>query len=149
MTPRSGVLIAFSVVLLGMVATASHGSHDVAARAAQTSESPAGNAAAGALNGTSRPSSTEQLALGRHLKTSGALFYGAWWCPACTKQKELFGKEGASALPYVECDQNDAGRKSCQTAKIKAFPTWDLNGKERLIGVRSLEELKRWSGFND
>jgi hypothetical protein len=31
-------------------------------------------------------------------------------------------------------------------AKIRAYPTWDLNG-ERREGVLSLEELERWSQF--
>jgi hypothetical protein len=32
-------------------------------------------------------------------------------------------------------------------ANIRAFPTWDLAGKERREGVQTIEELKIWSGF--
>jgi hypothetical protein len=90
----------------------------------------------------------EQLGLSRHLKRVGALFYGAWWCPACTRQKALFGEQGAQELPYVECDRVPGDRGRCEAALIKVFPTWDLKGQERLTGVQSLEELKSWSGYN-
>lgn len=93
-----------------------------------------------------KPSTKEQLALSDHLRRSGILFYGAWWCPACFKQKTLFGKEAISRLPYVECDKEDRGRQRCIDAQVKAFPTW-VKGSSRLVGVQSLDELKRWSGF--
>ena len=93
-----------------------------------------------------KPSTKEQLALSDHLRRSGILFYGAWWCPACFKQKTLFGKEAISRLPYVECDKEDRGRQRCIEAQVKAFPTW-VKGSSRLVGVQSLDDLKRWSGF--
>jgi glutaredoxin len=92
------------------------------------------------------PSNGDQKALGEHLRRRGALFYGAWWCPACFKQKNLFGQEAGNALPYVECEKSDAGRERCSAAGIRAYPTWELNGQRR-EGVQSLEELKLWSGF--
>ncbi|MEB3322637.1 MAG: hypothetical protein VKI81_07420 [Synechococcaceae cyanobacterium] len=90
------------------------------------------------------PSTEEQKALSEHLRARGALFYGAWWCPACFRQKHLFGKEAGNRLPYVECDKNDTGRERCKAAGIRAYPTWVL-GESRLEGVQSLEELKRWA----
>jgi hypothetical protein len=92
-------------------------------------------------------STEEQRALSDHLQTMGAIFYGAWWCPACFQQKNLFGKEAGNSLPYVECDKSDEGRQRCTAAKVRAFPTWELKGKPRLEGVQSLEELKQWSDF--
>lgn len=94
-----------------------------------------------------QPSSPEQVALAEHLRRSGVLFYGAWWCPACFKQKDLFGQQGGNRLPYVECDKDQPGRDRCQAAAVKAYPTWVLKG-ERRVGVQSLEELKRWSGYS-
>ena len=41
-------------------------------------------------------------ALATHLQDNGARFYGAYWCPACQKQKALF-TASADRLPYVEC----------------------------------------------
>ena len=93
------------------------------------------------------PSSERQKALARHLKLQGAVVYGAWWCPHCNHQKELFGAEAVELLPYMECDKDDAGRKRCQAAQIRAYPTWELKG-ERRLGVLSLEELEVWSGYN-
>jgi hypothetical protein len=92
------------------------------------------------------PSSPAQSALGAHLRQKGFLFYGAWWCPACFRQKSLFGEQAGQRLPYVECDRNDTGRERCQAADIRAYPTW-VRGQERREGVLSLEELARWSGW--
>lgn len=94
-----------------------------------------------------QPSSPEQLALSAHLRAKGAVFYGAWWCPACFQQKNLFGKEAGNQLPYVECAQDATPDARCTAAGIRAFPTWDLPGKPRLEGVQSLAELAAWSDF--
>jgi len=93
-----------------------------------------------------KASSPDQLALVEILRRKGVVFYGAWWCGHCTHQKSLFGAEAASKLPYVECDKDDPGRLRCQTAKIRAFPTWDYRG-ERREGVLAIEELKAWVGM--
>lgn len=92
------------------------------------------------------PSNDEQQALTEHLRRIGAVFYGAWWCPACFRQKSLFGQQAGDRLPYVECDKTSEGRERCQAAGIKAYPTWVL-GTSRVEGVQTLQELKRWSGF--
>jgi glutaredoxin len=113
-----------------------------AAWPAQAAENNSGGTTSSAI----QPSSNRQQALARHLKQKGAVVYGAWWCPHCTQQKELFGMEAIELLPYVECDQDDAGRKHCQEAQVRGYPTWDLNG-ERRLGVLSLEELEIWSGY--
>jgi glutaredoxin len=93
-----------------------------------------------------RGSSPEQQALSAFLRARGFTFYGAWWCPACFKQKNLFGQEAGNQLPYVECDKQPQQRERCQAAGIQAYPTWVL-GNERREGVLTLEELKSWSGF--
>jgi hypothetical protein len=134
---RSGLLIAVSTALLGLATTASAGS---GANVAGASTTPTLGEPLGA-------STAEQKALSAHLRSKGALFYGAWWCPACFQQKNLFGKEAGNSLPYVECDKTDDGRAVCTAAKIRAFPTWELAGKQRLEGVQTIDELKVWSGF--
>ncbi len=101
---------------------------------------------AGRLGEAVSPSTQGQLALVEHLNMVGAIFYGAWWCPHCFHQKNLFGTEAGARLPYVECDRDAAGRQRCQDAQIRAYPTWELNGEKR-EGVLSLEELTTWSGF--
>lgn len=132
---RSSLVIGLTLLGLGLVSTAS--------KASGPQPVLTGDTAAASLPASNR----EQLALSRHLKTVGALFYGAWWCPACTRQKALFGQQGAAALPYVECDRAADDRQRCIAVKIEAFPTWVLPGKPRLVGVQSLNELKNWSGY--
>ncbi len=88
-----------------------------------------------------------QEALARHLAKSGALFYGAYWCPHCQEQKERFGG-AAGLLPYVECDPKGERSQTerCRAAGVKVFPTWVL-GAERREGVVPLDELARLSGY--
>ena len=117
-----------------------------AAFMAATSPVQAAESSSPASNAAIQASSSRQKALARHLKQKGAVVYGAWWCPHCNHQKELFGLEALELLPYVECDKDAAGRKQCEQAQVKGYPTWDLNG-ERRLGVLSLEELEIWSGY--
>jgi len=86
--------------------------------------------------------------LARHLRESGAVMYGAYWCPHCAEQKALFG-EAAKELPYVECDPGGVNPRPdlCEKAGVKSFPTWVL-GSERREGVQSLEALAELSKFN-
>lgn len=74
--------------------------------------------------------------------------YGAFWCPHCADQKELFG-DAAKALPYIECDaQGDIPQPQlCQEKDIQGYPTWEING-EFYPGVRSLAELAKLSNFH-
>ncbi|MFN6351659.1 MAG: hypothetical protein ACK40D_02115, partial [Cyanobacteriota bacterium] len=99
------------------------------------------------LGSAMEPSTADQLALVEHLRRVGVVFYGAWWCPACFKQKNLFGQQAGNQLPYMECDKTDEQRQLCQQASIGAYPTWVM-GKERLEGVQTLERLSQWSGFS-
>lgn len=92
--------------------------------------------------------SPDQLsALAAHLRQSGAAFYGAYWCPHCQVQKQMFGAS-ATQLPYVECDPSgaDARPDLCQAAGVRAYPTWVIGG-QKLEGEVSPAELARLSGF--
>jgi hypothetical protein len=133
---RAALLVGVSTALMATV----HAATTPAAKAPATAP-----ATAAGLEAVS-PSTPFQLALADYLRQRGAIFYGAWWCPHCFHQKNLFGTEGARKLPYVECDKDDQGRQQCIAAKVKAFPTWVL-GTERREGLQSLEELSAWSGF--
>jgi thiol-disulfide isomerase/thioredoxin len=100
-----------------------------------------------AVFSASGPGSPYQEALARHLRASGARFYGAYWCPACREQKRLFGN-AASELPYVECDPKGAGARPdlCAQAQVRSFPTWTIRGS-RHEGVTPLDTLAALSGF--
>ena len=50
-----------------------------------------------------RDSSDQAKTLAVHLRSIGARFYGAWTCPACFRQMNLFGKQAGLEVPYVEC----------------------------------------------
>ncbi|HKZ04141.1 MAG TPA: vitamin K epoxide reductase family protein [Methylomirabilota bacterium] len=93
------------------------------------------------------PATPYQEALAKHLARSGAVFYGAYWCPHCQEQKELFGS-AAAQLPYVECDPKGRHPQTsrCEGAGVRVFPTW-VFGAERREGVQRLEDLAKASGF--
>ena len=94
---------------------------------------------------SNQPGPLDQFA--KCLKDKGATFYGAYWCPACNKQKTIFGRS-TQYLPYAECsnpgarDQNEL----CIAAKIEAYPTWEFEGGERITGVLSPEKLSEKTG---
>lgn len=100
-----------------------------------------------AASAPAAPETTYADGLARHLTATGVKLYGAYWCPHCTDQKEMFGK-AAGQLPYIECDRRSPIGKPavCAAAGIRAFPTWDIGGK-RYEGVLSLEELARLTGY--
>ena len=47
-------------------------------------------------------------------------------CGYCNKQRVLFGTQGASLLPYVECDPEGyhANPTLCGTQGIRSYPSW-------------------------
>lgn len=90
-----------------------------------------------------------EIALAQHLKDTGATFYGAWWCPHCHDQKQLFGKEATETIvPYIECSNPDRSgpTAACEEAKVESYPTWEIGGT-RVTGTQSLEQLAKLSGY--
>ena len=83
----------------------------------------------------------------RCIKTSGATFYGAFWCPHCQNEKKLFG-DAAKFLPYVECSTPDAAAQLqvCNDASIQNYPTWVFKDGSRLIGEIPLDQLAGKTG---
>lgn len=79
------------------------------------------------------------------LKSKGAKFYGASWCPHCKHQKSLFSNP--ESLPYIECsDANGKIIKECQDAGVSAFPTWVFSDGKKASGERTIAQLKQYSG---
>jgi hypothetical protein len=76
-----------------------------------------------------------------------AKMYGAFWCPHCSEQKELFGSSFQYA-PYTECGiQGSRGlAQVCTDAGIKRFPTWVFSDGSRTEGEKSLEYLSDKTG---
>ncbi|KAI3747688.1 hypothetical protein L6452_10273 [Arctium lappa] len=97
------------------------------------------------------PSSPLALKLATHLRSIGAKMYGAFWCSHCLEQKQMFGREAAKLLDYVECypDGYKTGTelgKECSKIKIEGFPMWVINGKV-LKGYQEFPDLAKASGF--
>jgi thiol-disulfide isomerase/thioredoxin len=106
-----------------------------------------GNQPGTSVTGTPVSSSSDtpggpNLALAQCLKDNGVVFYGAFWCPHCKKQKEDFGA-AQSALPYVECSTPDGNSQTpiCAAKGIKSYPTWVFPDGSELTGEQSLEVL--------
>lgn len=75
------------------------------------------------------------------IKSSGAEFYGAFWCPHCQEQKTEFGSS-AKYLPSIECSNPDNTQTQiCIDKKIESYPTWIFNDGSILNGKLSLETL--------
>ena len=76
------------------------------------------------------------------LKNSGAIFYGASWCPHCKSEKSLFGSS-ESLLPYVECSTPDGSKQTqiCADKKIMGYPTWEFADGTRVNGEATLQML--------
>ncbi|MEB3323888.1 MAG: hypothetical protein VKM17_00960 [Cyanobacteriota bacterium] len=131
-----------------LVLAAAFGSLVVAALPPRLAAAPAeaSGSSSPSIGEALQPSTAEQMAVANWLRQRGVIFYGAWWCPACFQQKNLFGKEAGNRLPYVECDKEDVGRRRCVAEEVRVFPTW-VRGTERREGVQTLEELKLWSGY--
>ncbi|MBD2772082.1 vitamin K epoxide reductase family protein [Iningainema tapete] len=93
--------------------------------------------------------STEaEKALAAHLKQVGAKMYGAFWCPHCHDQKQLFGKEAFSQINYIECDPKGKNPQPdlCKAANVKGYPTWQVKA-QTVSGTQSLEKLAQISGY--
>jgi uncharacterized membrane protein/glutaredoxin len=95
-------------------------------------------------------SSPAEIALAEHLTQKGAKMYGAYWCPHCHEQKQLFGRAAFEKVDYVECgeDSPKANVAACKAASITGFPTWTFNGNKVPGGVQKLEDLAQLTGFS-
>lgn len=84
---------------------------------------------------------------GRCLKSRGATFYGASWCPHCHAQRAALG-DAMDYVPYVECsvDGTQETTPACRAAKIDGYPTWTFGDGSRVSGEQSLERLAAKTG---
>lgn len=85
--------------------------------------------------------------LARCLGEKGATFYGAFWCPHCQEQKQLFGKS-AKLLPYVECSTPDGKAQTpiCISKNIEGYPTWEFADQSRMSAVMTPQQLAERTG---
>jgi len=82
------------------------------------------------------------------LSTKNAKMYGAFWCPHCKEQKELFDTS-FQYVTYVECGvMGDvrAQTQVCKDAGIKQYPTWVFADGSRVEGKQSFQALSEKTG---
>ena len=81
------------------------------------------------------------------LSSKGVKMYGAFWCPHCLEQKELFDSSFDYA-PYVECgiEGSRAEQPVCIAANIKNFPTWVFPDGSRVEGKLPIVTLRDKTG---
>ncbi len=133
-----GVLISLAVLLGGLIWTSSVDPSQAAGDASRPGMPPL----------VETRSTPDKISLAKHLTSSGAVMYSAYWCPHCHDQKEMFGKEAVSKLRIVECasDGDNNQRDLCLRKGIEGFPTWEINGRMD-SGVKELSELAELSGY--
>ena len=75
--------------------------------------------------------------------------YGAYWCPHCAEQKEMF-ESSFQFVPYVECGVPGSRDEApvCKDAGVKHFPTWQFADGERREGTLPLPALSTKTGCN-
>lgn len=94
----------------------------------------------------SRASTLDNFA--KCLSSKGVRMYGAWWCPHCANEKELFGY-AFQYVNYVECGEEGKPHSvnaQCKQAKIEHFPTWQFADGSRTEGELSLPDLSQRTG---
>jgi hypothetical protein len=81
------------------------------------------------------------------LAAKQAKMYGAYWCPHCADQNEMF-ESSFQYVPYVECGVPGSREEAqvCKDAGIKHFPTWQFAGGESREGTQPLQSLGAKTG---
>src|SRR5271154_852704 len=94
-----------------------------------------------------RKQSSHLDAFAHCLSDKQAKMYGAYWCPHCADQKEMFGSS-FQYVPYVECGVPGSHDEAqvCKDAGIKHFPTWQFADPERVEGTLALQTLAAKTG---
>ncbi len=138
--------LAFRGIIMGVVTlVATVGMYSISINGPAATASSAGNTGP-AITTTSGPA---EVALAKHLQDVGAKMYGAYWCPHCFDQKQMFGQEAKKYMPYVECAEDGANSETalCRSVpEVTGFPTWEING-QFLAGTQTLETLASASDY--
>mmetsp|Transcript_22048 Transcript_22048/g.28367 ORF Transcript_22048/g.28367 Transcript_22048/m.28367 type:complete len:249 (+) Transcript_22048:58-804(+) len=95
-----------------------------------------------------RESTDQAKDLATYLSRQRWTMYGAFWCPHCQRQKEMFGREAWAMVNYVECDARGVDGKAavCFGKGVNGFPTWK-KGDQTFSGEMPLENLAKKVGY--
>ena len=90
-----------------------------------------------------------KIKLAKYFSEEGVKMYGAYWCPYCDKQKQIF-ESSFDLIEYIECDSKgqNPNLNLCNQKNITSFPTWEINGK-LYPGMRTLKNLAVLSNYNN
>ncbi|MBI2135057.1 hypothetical protein HYU09_03635 [Candidatus Woesearchaeota archaeon] len=96
---------------------------------------------------TNSAAGADYTAFAKCLTENNAKMYGAFWCPHCQNQKEMFGSSWEN-VNYIECSLPDKSgqTKVCKDAGIKAYHTWEFADGRRIEGELSFLQLSQLSG---
>ncbi len=97
----------------------------------------------------SSTSGAAEIELAKYLTQKDVKVYGAYSCPHCYEQQQLFGKEAWSNIQQIECaaDAKENPQPAvCEQAGIKGFPTWSIDG-ELDPGAKKLARLGELTGY--
>jgi len=96
-----------------------------------------------------RQSTDQDIALAKYLQSTGATMYGAFWCPHCSRQKELFGKEAWKYINYVECAPKGYRTQFalCIEKSVDGYPAWTFGNGKSQGGEMELVDIAKMSGF--
>ncbi len=84
-----------------------------------------------------KPSSYDDFA--QCITDKGGKMYGAYWCPHCTAQKNLFGS-AFRKINYVEC--SSPGSKTFDLCSdIETVPVWETSTGLRQNGEMTFQQL--------
>ena len=90
--------------------------------------------------------------------------YGAFWCPNCAKQAQMFGKSMSILKEqgvYVECDPRCDNAQDklpaachgivgnprlCLEKGVDKYPNWQFPNGEKLVGIQDLSQLAATAG---
>lgn len=146
MSQKTTTILIAAAIILGAVFIA--GAIIKAGNNSQNSDS--------APNSSQSPSPSSQYSastletFAKCLTEKGLVFYGAWWCPHCQNQKEMFG-DAFQYVNYIECEKKPGQSRgqlveACVSANIEGYPTWILPDGSRQTGEFPLESLSQISG---
>jgi hypothetical protein len=93
----------------------------------------------GQVKKSQKPAALDQFA--QCLTEAGATYYGAFWCPNCQRQGQMFGKS-KKYVNYIECSTPSKQQKEvCTEAGITGYPTWRFPDGTELSGTQALQTL--------
>lgn len=97
-----------------------------------------------------RESTDQAIALAKYLQSTNSKMYGAFWCPHCQRQKELFGKEAWKYVTYLECSPKGYKSKfaTCIQDGIDGYPSWSFGNGKSQGGEMELAEIAKLSGYS-